>query len=330
MLINNYIPKKIGNSPLATEVYSVTQEPAHYHEGFLEIVYCLKGIVTAHILHEDIILEPGDIISMDPHDIHFLYSSDDNLLVSFYFDLNDKRFDHPQLPDIFFVCEKYVLWEPKRKKQKEIKILLLTILYLYSFSEDLSDAENDFLYLSKQIIQIMLDNFHIFDYSIGEIEYSAEMKKRFEKVILYINSHYKDRLTVAQISRQEFLNSNYLSHFFKKTCFLGFSNYVNYIRVYHSDLQLLETNHNIAEISYNVGFSDVKFFYEHFRKWYGHTPNQHRKKYKEYMKTAKKNTYYNPRFIKHELEHFISFYFVSLQLHSTTSHKYTPFNNVPF
>ncbi|MDV2687397.1 helix-turn-helix domain-containing protein, partial [Alkalihalophilus lindianensis] len=49
---------------------------------------------------------------------------------------------------------------------------------------------------------------------------------------------------------------------------------------FKSEKLLLTTNKSIQEISTECGFSDTKYYYKHFNKWYNCTPAQYRKKYK--------------------------------------------------
>lgn len=307
----------------------MTQEPCHYHEGFLEIMYCLKGTATIHINYEDIRLEEGDVISCDSHDIHCIRSSGENLFVSFYFDLTDPVFDNPDLPDIFFVCERYVLRSEKQEKLQNLKHLLLTMFYFYCFPHPKVSQNETFNNLAVKIMDIMLEHFHFFDYASNELEYSAEAKKRFERLVTYTNRHYTEKLTITKLCEQEHLTANYLSHFFRKTSFLRFSGLLNYIRIYHSERLLLDSTRNISDISYDVGFSDSKFYYKYFKFWYGHTPLQHRKYFQQVREQSSENQFYIPEEISAELEHYISYYFATLHIPEFWNVPYIPYRNVP-
>lgn len=325
----NIKPNIIPGTPVGISIYSVTQERDHYHEGFMEIIYCFKGKAVLHQNYENIILEEGDIISNDPHDIHCLRSSEDNLFVSFYFDLHNPIFENPDLPDIFFVCERYVLRSEKQNEMQNLKHFLLTMLYFYCFPHPKVSQAETFRNLAVKIIEIMIKHFHFFDYSYNELNYPEEAKKRFTRVQTYINRHYQEKLTIGTLSEQEHLNTSYLSQFLRKTVLLNFSGLLNFTRIYHSGRLLLDTDKSISEISYELGYSDSKFYYRYFKTWYGHTPLQHRKYYQEVLLQSEKNTFYQPEEIIPVLEHYISYYFATLHIPEFWNVPYILHRNVP-
>lgn len=110
---------------------------------------------------------------------------------------------------------------------------------------------------------------------------------------------------------------------------VGFSKFVNDIRTYKSSSILLETNRNISEISYEVGFSAPMYFYKVFKMWNGLTPHRYRKKLRELAASANENTYYDIPAVKEDLEHFISFYFAQLQVPELWLMPYIPFKGLP-
>lgn len=329
MLKGNITPELITGTPAAISIYSVTEERNHYHEDFLEIIYCFNGSATLHVSYEDIILEEGDIISCDPHDIHSLKSDEENLFVSFYFDLTDSLFGIPDLPYMFFVCERYVLRKEKQDEIQNLKHLLLTMLYFYCFPHPKVSQTETFRNLSEKVIKLMMEQFHFYDYAANTTVFSPEAKSRFERIYVYTNKHYSEKLTVSKMCEIEPLNANYLSHFLKKTSFTGFSHMLNFMRIYNSAIMLMETDKNISDISLDVGFSDSKFYYRHFKTWYRQTPQKYRKYLKEQAERSEENRYYKIEEITGTLEHYISYYFATLHIPEFWSVPFIPYRNVP-
>lgn len=329
MLAKKITPELIPNTPLGISIYSVSQEPPHYHDEFLEIIYCFKGSITIHSGYEYIEIKEGDILSCNSLDIHSLSSNDDNLVISFYIDLNSPEFHHPNLANIFFICEKYVLPHEKQKQMQNLKHILLTLLYFNCFPSEKVSPEKTFIDLTKKIMKMMLEDFHFFDYLNIDSEYSPEAKERYERMHAYINTHFFEKIAIEKLCKNEHLTPNYLSHFFKKTSYWGLPKYVNFIRVRQAEFLLLTTDKNIYDISYEVGFSDPKFCFKYFKIWHGHTPLQHKKFYQNLLDTVQENKYYSPDDIRFTLEHYISYYFATLHVPDFWNVPFTYLRNVP-
>lgn len=324
------IPQKfIPHTPASVSVYTVTQEYPHYHEGVLEIAYCFRGPAYVYTRAQTFVLNDGDIISFDPHDIHYIYSSEDNLMVSFYFNLTDPVFDKPDLEKIYFVCEKSTTPAAKEKELLNLKRLLLTLLYFYCFPHRELQYEDIITNFSKQIIRTMLEHFHYFHFISNSQDCSEELKNRFERILIYISDHYSEKITIETLCRIEHLSYKYLSSFFKKTSYVGFSRFVNNVRLYESSILLLNTEKNISDISYEVGFSAPVYYYRTFRQWCDMTPNQCRKELKKLRENACGNTYYQTDSIKKELEHYIAFYFAAIQIPQLWHSQFVPLKGVP-
>lgn len=330
MLITNRRPALISNSPLGISIYSVTDGEPHYHEGYLELIYCFKGHARLHVLHEEIALNPGELFSCDPLDIHYLSCSEENLFVSFFFRMDSDLFGIPDLKNTFFVCEEGLVSKENRANYRNLKLTLLTALYLFCFNKDKALHDGLFHDLAHQVIHNLYANFHLFEYTTSFTNHSTEAKERFQRMLVYIQKNYSEKITISQLSKMEHLNANYLSHFFKNTSYLGLSSFVNYIRVYHSELLLLTTDKNVSEVAYESGFSDPKFYHRTFKLWYKTTPHQHKKHYRQVLEISRPDCIYAPSDLGSELEHFIAFYFATLQLPESSDIEYLPLRSVPF
>ncbi|MDO4552639.1 MAG: AraC family transcriptional regulator, partial [Bacillota bacterium] len=110
------------------------------------------------------------------------------------------------------------------------------------------------------------------------------LQERFYRISSYCQENYMRKITIAEMARIEFVNPNYFSQFFRNTIFGGFNNMLNFIRCLSAEQLLLTTELSVSEISASCGFSDPKYFYKHFKRWWGRTPQQHRSWYAAYMK----------------------------------------------
>lgn len=97
----------------------------------------------------------------------------------------------------------------------------------------------------------------------------------------YITAHYTESITTEDIADAVNFSPNYLSRIFRRNTGMGLHEYLIYIRMYHAALELVTTDDPVAVIAQRCGFSDSNYFKDAFKKHYGMSPRDYRKKPKE-------------------------------------------------
>lgn len=95
----------------------------------------------------------------------------------------------------------------------------------------------------------------------------------------YIKEHYKDSVSLEDISALAGFSSAYFSAFFKKETGVVFLEYLKKIRMDEAKRLLKETNLSVSVICESVGYSDVKYFTKLFIKHTSLKPGEYRKIY---------------------------------------------------
>ena len=95
-------------------------------------------------------------------------------------------------------------------------------------------------------------------------------------VILYVNSHYTQQLTRAEIAKAVGYNESYISHLFSATLKTGIPNYINTLRVYDATKLLRQTDLPISAIANTLGFGTLRNFNRVFLKETGKSPKEYR------------------------------------------------------
>lgn len=98
-------------------------------------------------------------------------------------------------------------------------------------------------------------------------------------MIEFINRHYTQPLTLAQISQISGMSSSVFSVKFKQYIGKTFIEYRNEIRVRTAQEALIKTTKKISAISQDIGFDDLSFFNKLFKKITGVSPGEYRKRY---------------------------------------------------
>ena len=97
---------------------------------------------------------------------------------------------------------------------------------------------------------------------------------RAEEILNYVQAHYSDRLTLADVADAFYLNKYYLSHLLKDSLGMNFQDLVNAIRLNIALYPLLDSQKSIDEIAEECGFSSAAYFYRVFRKVTGKTTRE--------------------------------------------------------
>lgn len=102
-------------------------------------------------------------------------------------------------------------------------------------------------------------------------------RERLREIIAYINDHYAEPLTLAEIAEHAGLTREYFCRFFKKNMGISFLDYVNEVRLSHIYHDLFHTDLPVSVLMERSGFVNQKLFNKSFKTRYGLTPSQARK-----------------------------------------------------
>ena len=93
----------------------------------------------------------------------------------------------------------------------------------------------------------------------------------------YIDTHYKEPLTLDTLSSVAHINKYYLAHAFKEEYGLSPIRYMISRRIDESRFLLQETDMSMSQIARVLGFSSASYFSQSFRRAEGMTPAEYRK-----------------------------------------------------
>lgn len=101
---------------------------------------------------------------------------------------------------------------------------------------------------------------------------------RFKKLLLHIDAHYAEPITVSNAAAMMNLNPYHFCKIFKKTTGSTLIEYVNFIRI-NEAMKLLSTSDlTVTEIAGQIGCGNPNYFTKLFKQYKGVTPSQWRKK----------------------------------------------------
>ena len=93
----------------------------------------------------------------------------------------------------------------------------------------------------------------------------------------YIDTNYRESITLDKLAGMAHLNKYYLSHAFQKEYGISPITYLSRRRIEESKYLLGNTSHTLAQVSELLGFSSPSYFSQCFRKAEGISPNAYRR-----------------------------------------------------
>lgn len=99
---------------------------------------------------------------------------------------------------------------------------------------------------------------------------------REEASIAFMQEYYAQNITCQTLSSRVYLSDGYFNKIFKKITGESRFHFLQSIRITKATNLLLSTSLPIATMASRVGYADMKYFYEIFKRQYGLTPKQYR------------------------------------------------------
>ena len=96
-------------------------------------------------------------------------------------------------------------------------------------------------------------------------------------VLAYCREHFAENPSLTEVSERFFYNSSYFSRRFKQFTGVGFTAYLNSLKVERAMELLQTTDASVEQIAAEAGFGDVKTLYVQLKRFTGCTPSQLRK-----------------------------------------------------
>ena len=101
-------------------------------------------------------------------------------------------------------------------------------------------------------------------------------RKEIVEVKSFVQAHYGEKLSVAQIAAMVNMSESRFAHVFKKEAGISFWEYVNQVRMDQAEKLLRETDLRIGDIAEKIGVDNANYFSAQFKKRKGKSPLAYR------------------------------------------------------
>ena len=254
-------------------------------QSSLEISYVLKGEYEAVTTEFSYGLKEQDMIVIAPYDIHMLHKKkpeDPGLILTIHIDLtrmSDAMAGSVRDGFSTAICTK----EHNPKTYLQLKRKIGEIL------EELIENRYDLYHMNVLMMEIIQIAAARNSFSVDDLPLHTDYHENYMKAIKYIDSHYKENLTLTRIAKELSFSVSYTSKLLKKYTGIPFVKYLSYVRVRASLEKILEGRESIEKIASDYGLPSSKAYTQVFRELYGIVPSIYRKQFQNNQKYNEKN-----------------------------------------
>lgn len=232
----------------------------HYHDSF-EIYYLKSGSCNYfiddalyNVQQGDIVLIPSGVI----HKTNYDGKPHTRLLINCSSDYIPESV-RGKIDSMI-----YIYRSPSVQKQAE------QILEKIGRDYELNDE-----FREDSLSHLMAEFFILLARNTSRVTKSSTGSPFIEETVGYIKENYMCEITLSEVAKMHSVSPEHLSRSFKKETGLGFSEYLNLVRLQMAEYMLKnEPGKSVSEIAYACGFNDSNYFSDKFKKTYGLSPSR--------------------------------------------------------
>lgn len=241
-----------------------TVDPLHIHEQ-LEIFFNISADASFLVNDKIYPTSPFDVVVSCPHDVHVCIFNRPAIHEHFCLWI-DGNFDSPML-DFLKRDSFYPLFSLDDKTKKQLRELFFSLHFA---------AENGSSALEQTAL--VLSILSILASSNGNADATSALPSQLQTIIDDIYENLSTINTVNEICQKHFVSSSTLTRWFRTYMHTSPHEYLQSQKCSHA-ARLLATGSNVTDACMRSGFSDCSHFIVLFKRKFGQTPLQYKRKF---------------------------------------------------
>lgn len=240
----------------------------HTHENLVEILLVYEGAGIYIINQKRYTAKKGDLILYNSNVVHDEFGGNGNHLCTYCLAVSNVKLTH---------LEKNMIISDAYSPVVSCKDSFNDVLHLFQLIEN-NGKDNYATEFTVALTTALIAKIKMI-IDANAVLHQNTHSPLTQKVIHYIDQHYKETLRLPDIAAYAGVNAYYLSHCFKHD--VGFSpmQYVILRRIGEAQNLLINTDLSITRIAVSVGYNNSNYFQNVFRKSFGMTPGEYRQKW---------------------------------------------------
>lgn len=277
MYIENLVEMDMFTDPFPVRIVYNREEqftyPSHWHNA-IEIAVAAKKSSKIAINNKIYTLKEGDVVFISGGEIHSYPLSPGSERIFIIFDLhhiNNSNIFNEDYPYI----SKTILIKKDTNKNLHSQVYALIEKILAEASNISPGSRFALMARIYEILAIIAKE------SNGAEELASTCRKdmlyRIGQVVEYLESNYKEHISLKETAERFGFSEYYLSRLFNRVLGTPFRQYLNKIRIKHAAESIILNKESISNIAFNCGFNSISTFNRTFREIKGCAPIQYRK-----------------------------------------------------
>ncbi len=255
---------------------SIMSRKMHEHSNF-EINMILKGSARIRCPEKEIQAQKGSVLLFSPYEPHEIVSDNTEPVQILSVQISNHFCGEyfPRLHNVEFAENSLdnLLTPDKLELIRELLLRLAVRFLLEKASFQLACVSAASLLLYRLLCFV--------PYTVmNDQEYMVRKRRtdRIRRITDYVDRHYKEHILLPELAAMEGLTPTYLSHFFHDTFNMTFQEYLSRLRLEKALILMKDPSLYLVDVCMECGFSDNKYLNRMFRKEFGCSASEYRKK----------------------------------------------------
>lgn len=241
----------------------------HHCHDFVELIFVLGGKGTATIDEQTFPIQKGDLVIYNAGLMHSETSSTEDPL-----ELQFLAWDKLQITDL---PKNWILPPSYGYIFHSGEMYPVFCQYFKTLLLEFEHKEHLYIDIAQNVSRTLLMHLFRLIHQTGSYGSLLGKNRTLSQLLSYIQQHFREPITLEQISKACFCNVYYLSHIFTQEQGMSIGKYILSRRMEEAKRLLKETALPVNEVGCAVGLTDASYFCRIFKKSCGMTPLKYRK-----------------------------------------------------
>jgi len=241
----------------------------HWHD-YYELVYVIEGTAEHVVNGVSHAVGPGSMFLLTPADFHEILPTGDGPLTCYNVVIDPSALDGQQLQELLPTAPEGSVRMICGYRDAEADFRRL-------YAESQQQRPGTAALMHALLRCILIEFARRCEQAPGtQPQRPFRTDSGIQRAILYIDHHFREQLTLAEVAAQAHLSPNYFSERFRAFTGTSFQAYLQQRRLRFARSLLAATGIGVTEACHAAGFNSVSHFGRAYRRRYGQAPSAFR------------------------------------------------------